>query len=304
MQLVQMNDGAVGVERHGRDALPAEHALRAELRFEHIQVMHAVEHWQDGGVWSDRGFYRLDGSVEIVSLAAEQDQVERFANVFRQHDGRIGYGQIAVRAAHVEARLRELRGAPLAHEKRHVTARIKKPSAKIAANRARTHHQNPHVLLLAFSLIRTPAADAAAPPGFTPARRRTRLPASRLPIPLPSPARLRTASGYTVRRAAATVAARIPGHTGSTGCRPCVCRNERRDQYPSCLRRQRACRARNPDSRAGNALRSRRCPPVRSRRRGNGESWVESFAESFVESFSEAPCGCPVSPGSSESRRT
>src|SRR5471032_2634836 len=164
MQLVQVNDGAVRVKRHGRDALAAEHAIRAELRFEHIQVMHAVEHGQDGGVGSDRGFYRLDSAIEIVSLAAEQDQVERFAYVFCQHDGRVGYGQIAVRAAHVKARLRELRGAPLAHEERHVTAGIKKPSAKIAANRARTHHQNPHVLLLAFSLIRTPAADAAAPP--------------------------------------------------------------------------------------------------------------------------------------------
>jgi hypothetical protein len=96
----------------------------AELRFEHVQVMHAVEHRQDGGVGSDRRFYRLDCAVKIVSLATEQDQVKRLAHVFRQYDGRFCYRQIAVRAAYVEARLRQLRGTPFTHEKRHVAAGV------------------------------------------------------------------------------------------------------------------------------------------------------------------------------------
>ncbi len=62
----------------------------------------------------------------------------------RQHGRRRRAGKIAERAFDHEPLGRQLGGAPLPHQKRHVTAGLDQPAAEIAADRAGADHEDTH----------------------------------------------------------------------------------------------------------------------------------------------------------------
>src|ERR1700730_4492801 len=74
-----MQDVAVAVEGYGNHALTAEHRAGAETPAEVIHMAHAVEQRQDRRVWSDGGCERVCRGLQIVGLAAPQDQSDRRA---------------------------------------------------------------------------------------------------------------------------------------------------------------------------------------------------------------------------------
>src|SRR5436305_546857 len=78
LQRLQMDHFALLVQRDRDGAEAAEHARARKFLVEHIEMLHAVEQWQDRGVRPHRrrkGFYRI---VEVEGLAAEQHDVELF----------------------------------------------------------------------------------------------------------------------------------------------------------------------------------------------------------------------------------
>ena len=54
MQIVEVEDGAIGVEGRRDDALPAEHALRPEALGKTVEVAHAVQERQNRRLRTDR----------------------------------------------------------------------------------------------------------------------------------------------------------------------------------------------------------------------------------------------------------
>ncbi len=83
MGVAEVHNLAVRVQDRRDQALAAEHVIRAEARFQSIEMAHAVEQRQDHRLRSDG---RRKGShcvVEVIGLAAEKDNVEGFAQRVR-----------------------------------------------------------------------------------------------------------------------------------------------------------------------------------------------------------------------------
>ena len=71
-----MNDAAVGVERRRDYAKAAEQVVRAEAIGEDIEVPHAVQERQYRRSRTDGLGEGRHRAIEIVGLAAEEDEVE------------------------------------------------------------------------------------------------------------------------------------------------------------------------------------------------------------------------------------
>ncbi len=92
------------------------------------------------------GANRSDGIFKIVGFATEDHEVVVLAEIFGQDSRWFGEGHVAARAAKLETLTAQLRGALWTDEKGHVPIYLEQPAAKIAANRARSHHQGTHAL--------------------------------------------------------------------------------------------------------------------------------------------------------------
>src|SRR5208282_213904 len=111
---------------------------------ENIELPHAVQQGQDRRLRTDRFRERRDGALQIVGLATEDDEAERFGEAFLRHERRRRMMEIADAALDGEAMFREQRGAARTNEKRDVPTRVQEPSAEIAADRARPNDENSH----------------------------------------------------------------------------------------------------------------------------------------------------------------
>jgi hypothetical protein len=110
MQIVEVEDAALAVERRRDDALTAEHRSGAKARSEQIHVLHAVEERQDRGIGADRRRKGIHRTLQIVGLAAQQDQIERRTYIFRKHSRRRRYVDVTFRAPHNHAKCSARRG--------------------------------------------------------------------------------------------------------------------------------------------------------------------------------------------------
>src|SRR5262249_51041549 len=142
---------ALRVERRRDHALTAKHRGRAEPRGKEIHVFHAVEQRQYCRVRADRGRKRIHRRLEVVCFAAQQDEIERRAQVLRQNRRRLRDVGVALGAADDEPGLGQLFGAARPHQKRDVAAGFLEPAAEITAERAGADHQNTHRAILSRS---------------------------------------------------------------------------------------------------------------------------------------------------------
>ena len=140
----ELDDLALVVERHCDGALAAEYALAAEFRVEHVEVPHAVEHRNDRRLRAHRRGERLDGIIEIEGLAAQEDDVERLLQLVGLNRRRVFKCDVAMRAFDDETGARQFGRALRPHQKSNVASGLQQPAAKIAADRAGSHHENTH----------------------------------------------------------------------------------------------------------------------------------------------------------------
>jgi len=77
---------------------PPRDAGRAEPAPSRTSKMaHAVQEGQDRGIWTDRCGERVDGGIEVVGFATQQNQVERAVQFMGLHSGWRFEGHIAKR---------------------------------------------------------------------------------------------------------------------------------------------------------------------------------------------------------------
>ena len=145
MPIIEMDDGAVGVEGRGDCALPTEHALWPEAFGKPVDVAHAIQQRQNRRRWADRVSERHHRALEVKGFAAQHHEVERFREIFFQNNGRRSAVDVADRAMNDQSVLRKLGRTPRTNEKRHVAACLQQTSAEIAADCARSDNKNSHV---------------------------------------------------------------------------------------------------------------------------------------------------------------
>ena len=100
--VIEMLDRAVLGQSRGNFGDAAEHMGRAEAFVQPVEMRQAVQDRQNHGLRSHRRRNRRHGTVEIIGLAAEQDQIERLA-AFGTGDGVHLGGIIAIGAFDPEA---------------------------------------------------------------------------------------------------------------------------------------------------------------------------------------------------------
>src|ERR1700680_1814040 len=115
-------------------------------------MTHAVEQRQDRRPGADRGRKGVHRALEVVCLAAQQDEIEGFVQCFRGHHRR-GDEIDVTEPAHDRKSARKLCGAPRPHQERHVVAGFEQPRAEIAADRAGADNENPHTILQRHGLV-------------------------------------------------------------------------------------------------------------------------------------------------------
>src|SRR6516162_7172084 len=145
------------IESRSDDALTAQDAVLAEAVIENIEMPHAVEQRDNCGLRSDCWRKRVDGVIEVERLAAQQHDVEFFAELVGLHGRRILQRHLAVRAFDHETVAGQFGRAPWAHQESHVTAGLKQPAAKISADRAGADRKNAHAQLPYFVVLKMPA---------------------------------------------------------------------------------------------------------------------------------------------------
>ena len=161
MEIVEMLDAAVAVERRGNLAQAAKDLFRAEARGQDIEMAHAVEHGQDRGLRTDGGGEGGHGVVEVIGLATQKHEVKRLFQSVRRHHLRRGQMKIAKGGTEDdEAGPGQGLGAAQPHEKCDVAPGLRQPAAEIAAQGAGADHENSHVPLLSSSLRRGAARPA------------------------------------------------------------------------------------------------------------------------------------------------
>jgi hypothetical protein len=147
------------------EAETTKHARRAKALIQRLIVMQAVENRQQRGVLAHRRRNRLDGTIQVVSLAAQQDQIERLcprqliSRKVPDHQLRI-----AQRTADNQPMGVQLRGASRAHQEGYVQARLRQPAAEIAARTTRAENQDTHrssPFAQATTRRRTPSAPTS-----------------------------------------------------------------------------------------------------------------------------------------------
>ena len=139
-----MMDYAFCIQHRGDLALAAHDAVDAEFRIQHIEMFYAVEEGNDRRVRTDSRGKRRDRVVEIIGLAAQDDDIERVRDLVRYDGRRVLERRIAGRAFDDKAVLGHQLRALRANQKRHVAARLQQPAAEISAGCASANHENPH----------------------------------------------------------------------------------------------------------------------------------------------------------------
>ncbi len=145
VQIVEVDNRALGLERRRDHAQPAEHAVGPETLAQLVEVPHAVQQRQNRRLRTDRLGERRHRALEVVSFAAQQHEVERLRELFPRDSRRRGAAKVAAATANGQPVLREFRSPARTNQKRDVAARLQQTSAEIAPDRARPDHKNSHV---------------------------------------------------------------------------------------------------------------------------------------------------------------
>jgi hypothetical protein len=121
--------------------------VSAEAGFQQVHMAHAVKQREDRGVRPNSRLKRIHGRFKVIGFATEQDEIEGALEFLRHDRRRGGEVEIAKRAPDHQTGIRQLGGAALADQERHVPAGIQQPAAEIAADAAGSDHKNSHVFL-------------------------------------------------------------------------------------------------------------------------------------------------------------
>src|SRR5580765_5030146 len=140
-----MQYAAALVERRRYQTLATKDASRAESFVEKVQVPHAVQEGQDRGIWTDRCGERVDGGIEVVGFATQQNQVERAMQFMGLHSGWRFEGHIAKAAFDHETGFSELSSPLQSDEKSDIATGLEQSAAKVSADRTGADHENSHI---------------------------------------------------------------------------------------------------------------------------------------------------------------
>src|SRR6267142_4516799 len=139
-----MQDAAALVERRRDQTLAAKDAGRAEPLLEDVKMAHAVQEGQDRGIWTDRCGERVDGGIEVVGFATQQNQVERAVQFMGLHSEWRFEGHIAKAAFDHETGFSELSSPLRPDEKSDIATGLEQSAAKVSADCTGADDENPH----------------------------------------------------------------------------------------------------------------------------------------------------------------
>jgi hypothetical protein len=145
VHVVEMENPAFRIERSGNHALTAKHRCRAKSGVQNVEVSHSVQYRQNHGAGSDRWRERFDCALEVVCLAAQEDQIVRVPQVCREDDRGSWHVQIARGTSDHQACLSQLSGAALADEECHSAVRLQQAAPEVTSDRPRAYDENSHV---------------------------------------------------------------------------------------------------------------------------------------------------------------
>jgi hypothetical protein len=107
-------------------------------------MAHAVQEGQDRGIWTDRCGERVDGGIEVVGFATQQNQVERAMQFMGLHSGWRFEGHIAKAAFDHETGFSELSSPLRSDEKGDIATGLEQSAAKVSADRTGADDENSH----------------------------------------------------------------------------------------------------------------------------------------------------------------
>jgi len=139
-----MQDVAALVERRRDQTLAAKDTGRAEPLLEDVKMAHAVQEGQDRGIWTDRCGERVDGGIEVVGFATQQNQVERAVQLMGLHSEWRFEVHIAKAAFDYETGFSELSSSLRPDEKSDIASGLEQSAAKVSADRTGADDENPH----------------------------------------------------------------------------------------------------------------------------------------------------------------
>src|SRR5882724_12008199 len=139
-----MQDAAALVERRRDQTLAAKDAGRAEPLLEDVKMTHAVQEGQDRGIWTDRCGERVDGGIEVVGFATQQNQVERAVQFMGLHSEWRFERHIAKAAFDYQTSFSELSSPLRSDEKGDIATGLEQSAAKVSADRTGADDENPH----------------------------------------------------------------------------------------------------------------------------------------------------------------
>src|SRR5581483_2055749 len=111
-------------------------------------MVHSIEQRQDRAALIDRRGEVIDRTLQVIGLAAQQNQIESRAQLSSPHRRRIAQLQIASGAFDAQAFAAQLRCAPLTYQEGHVTLGLQQPASKVATKGAGADPENSHSELL------------------------------------------------------------------------------------------------------------------------------------------------------------
>ena len=162
MDLAELADRAVRIDRGGDQAAAAEHMRRAEASVEHVEMAHAVEQRQDRSFRPHHGSERFDRIVQVVGFATEEHEIERAGERIRRHQRRRREVHVPARAADHQPVLSESGRARGSHQEGHVPPCLQQAATEIAANAPCSNDKNAHAR---FPI--PPAAQRRPSPGHS-----------------------------------------------------------------------------------------------------------------------------------------
>jgi hypothetical protein len=147
-----VEDAARIVEGRRDQTLAAQDMCRTEPLVEDVKVLHAIQQGQDRRLRSNRCSKRIDGGIEVVGFAAQQNQVE-VPVYFMSLNGRRRFEyHIAKAAFDHETSFSELDSPFWSDEKGDIATGLEQSAAKVSTDRTRADDENSHSCY-PFSLV-------------------------------------------------------------------------------------------------------------------------------------------------------
>ena len=143
VQGLERVDDALSVYVRDDARTTAEDGAFAKACDEDIEVRHAVEHWEDGGLRADGGSEVLHGRGERVGLRADENEIEGRGDLAGQQELRL-YVEAVLQAGDVEAVAAQLFSARGMDEEGDVAAGSGEASSEVAADGSGADDEGTH----------------------------------------------------------------------------------------------------------------------------------------------------------------